>query len=834
MIGTRILHYRIESKLGEGGMGEVFLAEDTTLDRKVALKFLPPHFTADPEFRSRFEHEAKAAAALNHPNIVTVYELSEYEGRLFIAMEYVAGKSLETLIKDGKTSVDEAIRVALQICAGLGEAHQAGIIHRDIKPSNILLDTRDCAKLLDFGLAKSRRATTETKVGTTLGTLQYESPEQTLGKPVDPRSDLFSLGAVFYEMITGRVPFHGEMEQAVRYSIVHESPEPLARYKSCVPEELQRIVSKLLEKDPELRYQTAGDLAADLRAVCRSIAEASPLSPPGGKKRPMLVVLPFQNLGPAEEEYFADGMTEEITSRLAAIRGLGVISRTSALHYRDTRKTVREIGSELCVDYILEGTVRWSRKSEGESRVRITPQLIQVSDDTHLWSERYDRVIDDIFTIQSDIAGEVIEQLNVTLLEPERQALEARPTENMEAYEAYLHAVAYTERPGYGREDFELAIRMLERAVQLDPDFALAFAELSSTHTGLYFHGWDRTDERLRQARTAIDRALALAPESPEVHAALGIYHYRSSLAYESALKELQIASAGLPNNSELELYVGAIKRRQGKFSEAMPHVLRAFELDPRNAAKAFEAGVSYFFGRRYSEALQYAERSIALEPDQDIAYMGKAWCLRGGFGDLEGSRAAFEAIPAKHLPDVYWDRFVQELYERDYDALLTRLAGIHDDLWISQTYVVSKPWCEGTAYSMQGSQELAVKRFEAAREMIERELEKRPEDARLHSSLGVIYASLERKSEAIREAEAGVALCPVEADAMVGTIRIWDLAMSLAQVGETDAAIDKLEYLMSIPAWFSVWDLKLNPLFDPLRDHPRFQALLKKGHKVF
>ena len=413
--GTQVGHYRIIDKIGAGGMGEVYLAEDTKLDRHVALKFLPSDCCRDEGIRARFQREAQAAAKLNHPNIVDIHEVSDYRGRPFIAMEYVEGLPLNTHIKEEAPALGKTVELAIQICEGLAKAHEAGIVHRDIKPANILIDRDGRARILDFGLATIKGVDKLTKTGSTMGTLSYMSPEQTRGEVLDERSDIFSFGVVLYEMITGQLPFKGDHEPAVIFAIGFEDPEPLARYKTGVPNELQRIVSKALAKSKDERYQHADDLLADLRTFSKQ-----DLLSPGGKprgdvwnryvvasaaavilviagywlattyirhgagspesRRKMLAVLPFTNLGAPDQEYFADGMTEEITTCLAGLSGLGIISRTSSMQYKNTDKSLKQIGKELGADYILEGTIRWEKK-ESESRVRISPQLIRVSDD---------------------------------------------------------------------------------------------------------------------------------------------------------------------------------------------------------------------------------------------------------------------------------------------------------------------------------------------------------------------------------------------------------------------------------------------------------------------
>jgi serine/threonine protein kinase len=440
MIGQTISHYKILSKLGEGGMGVVYKAEDLKLGRSVALKFLTSSIV-DDKTRQRFVHEARAASALEHPNICSIHEIDESpDGQMFIVMPCYEGESLAAKIERGPLKLDEAAEIAIQVASGLSKAHEKGIIHRDIKPGNIFMTSDGLAKIVDFGLAKLATQTKLTRSGMTTGTVAYMSPEQARGEEVDHRTDIWSLGVALYEMVTGRLPFRGEHEPAVVYSIMNEEPEPVTGVRTGVPMELERIIRKCMAKSPGERYQHADEVVADMRRMGKALAAPAPtrpqefrtgLRPRRGRpwlwvaalavvvvvvvgvlsryrapsrvapvsERKMLAVLPFVNLGSAEDEYFAAGITEEITSRLATIRELGVISRTSAVHYAGTNKTIKQIGAELDVQYILEGTVRWARAPEGTSRVRITPQLIRVSDDTHLWSEPYDRVVEDIFEI---------------------------------------------------------------------------------------------------------------------------------------------------------------------------------------------------------------------------------------------------------------------------------------------------------------------------------------------------------------------------------------------------------------------------------------------------
>jgi len=420
--GTVIGHYCIVEKIGAGGMGEVYLAEDTSLNRKVALKFLSSHLCQVADCRARFKREAQAAAKLDHPNIVTVYEVGEFQGRPFFAMQHIEGRSLKDHASNHELSIQQILEIGIQIAEGLQAAHEQGVTHRDIKPANVLIDTHGRARILDFGLASVAGTDHLTKTGSTLGTVGYMSPEQVRGEQVDHRTDIFSLGVVLYELITGRQPFKGDNDAATSRNIIDHEPEPIARYKSGANAELQRVISNALDKDTATRYQHADDLATDLKRLVNDSRQAEhrpPLKPvrswlrfvvsvalvilvvvsayiffsrlkspqtETARATPMIAVLPFENLGNPEDEYFADGMTEEITSRLVGIDGLGVISRTSAMQYKKSGKSLSQIGKELGVNYILEGSVRWA-KSGGQTRVRITPQLIRVSDDRHMWAD---------------------------------------------------------------------------------------------------------------------------------------------------------------------------------------------------------------------------------------------------------------------------------------------------------------------------------------------------------------------------------------------------------------------------------------------------------------
>jgi len=586
VIGEIVSHYRVLAQLGAGGMGVVYEAEDLSLGRTVALKFLPDTATHDPEALERFTREARAASALNHPHICTIYEIGAQGERHFIAMERMRGATLREVLKAGPLPVERVIELGVHLADALEAAHAAGIVHRDVKPSNIFVTERGDAKLLDFGLAKVRAVlgaggadpddatlsvATATRPGTLRGTVAYMSPEQARGESLDSRSDLFALGTVLYEMTTGRLPHEGRTSAEVFGNILHSRPVSPREHCPAIPPALERLICRALEKDRDRRHQSAGEVRAELQR-CRSATETSsvtqaPASTPprprrrrgataalallavvsgvaglwwwgqrtdrtggspgetvatGGEKR--IAVLPFENLGVGEDDYFSEGMTEEVRARLARLGGLAVIARASTNEYRGSSRSPREIARELGVRYLLTATVRW-QKEGNTSRVRVTPELVEVAGEaapTTRWQETYDAELADVFAVQEQIATKVAQSLQVALRTEDRRRLRARPTSNLRAYDALLRGWE-VEKTGGGATTLRQAAGHYEEAVTLDPDFALAWAWLSSARSLIYQIGV-RSPEDAQAARTAAERAIALDPDLPEAHWAMGTY----------------------------------------------------------------------------------------------------------------------------------------------------------------------------------------------------------------------------------------------------------------------------------------------------------------------
>jgi eukaryotic-like serine/threonine-protein kinase len=604
--GTTVSHYRIIEKIGAGGMGEVYLAEDTELDRKVALKFLPHHLCQDAGCRARFKREAQAAAKLDHPNIVTVHEVGEFQGRPFFSMQHVEGQALKEVLAGTSLSLDRIFEIGIQTCEGLQAAHERGVTHRDIKPSNILIDLHGRVRIVDFGLASVAGCDQLTRIGSTMGTVGYMSPEQVRGEQVDHRSDLFSLGVVIYEMITTRQPFTGDNEAMTMRNTLEAEPEPLARFKSDVPDGLQTIVTKTLAKDKQLRYQHADDLLVDLKGLRRQPAIQAPA------KRPSIAVLSFANLSSdLEQEYFCDGMAEEIINALSHVEELQVVARTSALSFKGQGIDVREIGRRLGVKTVLEGSVRRSG-----NRLRITTQLVDVASGYHLWSEKFDRDLEDIFVIQDEISLAVVENLKVRLQIGDEARLAKRHTADPVAYGLYLKGRYFWNKRS--EEGIRKAISLFEQAIQADAGYAPAYAGLADCYIIIGYYDILPPKEAFPAAKAAAEKAIGLDASLAEAHTSLASVRLYYDWDWPGAEREFKKAIELNPGYSTAYQWYAEYLAFMGRYDESIAMGKRALELDPLSPIIASNLAGFYWAGGRYDAAIE--EYRKALEMDSNLA----------------------------------------------------------------------------------------------------------------------------------------------------------------------------------------------------------------------
>jgi len=568
MIGTTVSHYKIIEKLGEGGMGVVYKAEDTRLNRFAALKFLP-NLGADEEEKMRFIQEARAASSIEHNNICTVYEIGETkEGNVFIALAYYDGITLKKKIQKETLTIPGAIDIVMQTAEGLAKAHEQGITHRDIKPANIMITNDGIVKILDFGLAKLNGQSGLTTIGTTLGTTAYMSPEQASGSPVDVRTDLWSLGAVFYEMLTGEIPFKAEHDNAVIYMIINEELMPPSSLDLKIPHKLDTFIAKMMAKDPAKRFQNIDELIKNLRILKEELDTTEKAT-----KIKSIAVLPFDNISPDKEnDYFGEGLTGELIANLSRLKDFKVISRTTSMQYKNTKKDIKTIGRELSARYIIEGNVR----KFGDD-LRITAQLIDVDSDTQLWAETYKGKLADVFDIQEKVSKQIVDALMVKLTPTEKIELTKRPTVNAEAFDYNLRARNYLYR--YSKNYIQFAIQFFDKAISLDSRYAEAYAGLGEAYAVKYAY-FERKDVWLEKAMELSLKAIMYDPSLSEAYAALSlVYFYKAS--YDEALTAVEKALELDSNNFFGYWILARVYHTVNRDKEAIEPLRKVLELNP-------------------------------------------------------------------------------------------------------------------------------------------------------------------------------------------------------------------------------------------------------------
>jgi serine/threonine protein kinase/tetratricopeptide (TPR) repeat protein len=881
--GTRLGTYEIVAPIGAGGMGEVYRARDRKLDRDVAIKVLPESVAADREMLARFEREAKAVAALSNPHILAIHDFGTEDGVAYAVMELLEGQTVRGRLDAGPLSEKEALDYALQMAKGLSAAHQKGIVHRDLKPENLFVSKEGHLKILDFGLAKRiAKAPAEgvqtpptitggTETGAIMGTVGYMSPEQVRGLSADHRSDIFSFGTILYELLSGERAFSRQTAGDTLAAILLEEPPNLSESGRNVLPAVERIVRRCLEKDRNNRFQSAKDVMSALsEALTPTAPRLTPLQAPApaltplpelptGRRKVVLIfaavvvvvaltalgilflwhspkeeasgvkriaVLPFENIGAAEDDYFTDGISDEIRTKLTMLPALEVIARGSSTPYKKTTKTPTQIAEELTVRYLLTATVRWQKGAE-QSRVHVTPELVEVRESgapASRWQQPFHAALTDVFQVQSDIASQVSAALGVALGSGEEKRLAERPTQHLAAYDEYLkgqQAFQYGSTPAELRK----AIELYERAVALDSTFAPAWAQLARAHAQ-YYYEVTPTSVGAARAHFAVERAIALAPGRPESQLALGDYRL---LVRKNPAEALAAHAAGLriaPTNADLLSATAVAGTILGRWEAALAHDTRASALDPRSARVAAQRAVRLLWLRRYPEAQVASDRALSLAPT-DIGIIEDRAMVPLAQGDLAGARAVLHAVPhevdpAKLVVVVahFWD-LVWVLDDQQQRLLL----GLGPDAFNNDRGIWGLVLAQ--AHALRGDPARTRVYAESARIAFEEQLKDTPDDAQRHVLLGLALAYLGVKANAMREGERGVALMPVTRDALTGPYLQHQLARIYILVGEPEKALDQLEPLLKIPYYLSPGWLKIDPNFDPLRSNPRFQRLV-------
>jgi TolB-like protein/cytochrome c-type biogenesis protein CcmH/NrfG len=950
LVGHTIGHYKLSEPIGTGGMGEVYLATDIVAGRKAALKLLPTRFTGDAERLKRFQQEARAVVRLNHPNILTIYEIGEDHSIHYIASELIEGETLRERLVRGRMQLSEAVDIAIQVVSALAAAHQVGIIHRDIKPENIMLRPDGYVKVLDFGIAKLAEQevpTTmpkaealllvETNLGSVLGTVRYMSPEQACGAPVDKNTDIWSLGVVLYEMVTGHAPFIGDTPREVMSAILEKEPPPLTRYVAHAPAELQQIIGKTLRKARGQRYNTARELLETLKGLRRKLEFESfsgsgffeevkrrkvfrvaaayiiaaagiiqlgsaafpawdlpnwalrlvivllltgfPLAlifgwafdrtsqgirvTPGTPRRrsaivlvatgviisaaagffllppvsaykvdKSIAVLPFENLSEDKDNaYFADGIQEEILTHLSKIADLKVISRMSTQRYQSKPRNLSEVANQLGVANILEGSVQ-----KAADQVRVNVQLINAQTDSHLWAETYDRKLTDIFGVESAIAKAIAESLQAKLSGREEQALAAKPTNNPEAYNAYLRGLAFEAR-GSSLDLLLEAAGFYNQAVQLDPNFALAWARLSRADALLCFIRLEANPvARGEAAKRALENAQRLVPDSPDTLLALGYYQFWVLRDYASAKTTFKRVSKMLPSSSEVPMALGLIARREGNWDQSIAYYEQALALDPRNVELLMRAAVPYTELRQFPAALKLYERVLDIMPNDPDAMVAKASIYQGE-GNLQEAARCLSGTKETSSRFASEIKTLQLRFERNYGEAVrlmqARLAQFHYD----SPYDKASDQMElALMQHLAGDAAGAKVPAEQARNTLEKLCRDQPNADFIAAALSQAYAAMGKKDSALSEAQRAITLGTSAKDPVYRPSDEENLAIIQTMLGENSHAISALTRLSQTPYMSWLYGtpvtpalLRLDPIWDPLRTDPAFQKLCEE-----
>ncbi len=863
----RLGSYEILEEIGRGGMGVIYRARQRYSRRFVALKRVLTYHADSHETLARFRREAEAAASLDHPNILPIYEVGETEDGLpFFSMKLATGGSLRTAAAALRSEPRECVRLMAKVAHAVAYAHAQGILHRDLQPGNILLDARGEPLVSDFGLAKWLDKESDlTQALTTFGTPGYIAPEPAEGADFSPAADIYSLGAILFNLLAGRPPFVGANALSV---IRQAAATPAPKLRSFAPSlgrDLETIIARCLDRDSEARYQSAAALAQDLeRWIEGRPIIARPVSAPArlwrwSRRNPVLAcaavaclfltiavgsllrerfsvqssapppeksiaVLPFENFSDNKENsYFAAGIQDDVLTSLAQIRDLKVISRTSVMPYqKSSGRNMRQISQALGVANVLEGSVRRTG-----NRVLVNVQLIDARNDRHIWAERYDRAVADSIGLQGELATEIASVLKAKLAPEEKARLDVRPTANSEAYVLYLTAL--------GTGDQIAAEQIYMQATALDPRFALAYARASILNSDISSGMTGDYRARKAKARAQAEEALRLSPSLGEAHMALGLCLYFGEKKYDAALKEFEVAAATSPNNAEIYHYVAGIYRRQGRWRESVASFERALSLDPRNSETAFLTGNNHLFMRDWSAAAACYNRALEIAPDSVLPKIGLAYLEVFRNGNPAAGSKILQNIPAEIGSVVNLARWDLAMLERDHAAAEKVLTDspLGD---FPRTGDYPKTFYQGRIALARGDVESAQRYFAAARPDTEKRVRDNPDVAERHAQLGLLYAYMQKKEDAIRESRQAIDLEPESQNAFHGAISAANLALVYALVGEPGQALTLIERLLSTPGpiqWpdspnnITLGDLRLRREWDSLRSDPRFQKIL-------
>ncbi len=864
--------YELQEEIGRGGQGVVYRAHQKSLNRIVAIKVIGLGYWAKEGDLKRFRREAEAAASLDHPGIVPIYEVGERDGQCYLSMKYVEGGQLDEVVSREAIPIRRAVKLIAKLARTVHHAHQHGILHRDIKPGNILLDQQGKPHLTDFGLARLLEAeSTITHTLDVMGTPSYMAPEQAAGETtkLNKATDIYGLGAVFYQLLTGHPPFAGGTTYETIRLVLDTEPRQPRSWNRKIDRDLSTICLKCLEKDPKRRYSSALALAEDLehwlkhepiwahrtgiftrtrKWVQRNPAVAALISslvalgvvigwtiwkselfrPPPEKS---IAVLPFENLSrDPDNAYFADGVQDEILTDLGRIGDLKVIGRTSVIQYKSgVARNLREISNQLGVAHLIQGSVQ-----RAGNRVRVNVQLFDGRTERGLWGQTYDGDIADFFAIQSRIALAIADELHAQLSANEKNEIERPATKDVTAIDLYTRAKQLFLTPGYFVSSKPILLQaenLLNQSIARDPSFFQAYCQLAFVHDSLYFFGFDGTPARLALAETALETASRLRPDSDEMHLARAWNLYWGHLDYDGALAELELARRTFPNNPQLIFLTGLVQRRQGHWEDSTRTFERAAELDPRNFGVLGGIMANYATLGRYAEQQMWLGRMLALEPEDAVTKVVLAEVDFAWRADTRPLHQMIDSVRATSPAAVreiqlYWLQYA--LAERDAAAATAALiAAQGDPINLGNDIFCTRPFVEGVIARMAKDNDRARLAFTAARAEQEKIVEAQPDFGPSWCVLGLIDAALGRKEDALLEGRHAIELMPVKKDALRGKALIKYLAMIAAWVGDKDLACEQLTRLARPPSPVTYGQLKLLPYWDPLRGDPRFEKIV-------